>query len=258
MKDGRWAFMILSALIIFLTYWISGDWIYNPRIEGLNRDLTNSDRAKQEAERDRDKYQLADQNAENALAPWKELAINRFPGEPINKSMNKLGDEVHSFIKLMKDVATKESVERLAAIADAERDYHDMAMLNMIGKPQVDGDIVYTTSISKAMDGSYTLKGVQVAYNVDSVAEQKFKDTIALEPRFPFSYIGLGIILHNRKDASWRDSFLKSQSILEKTVLVPGHHPNHDYCLAKVKEVLNSPESTTPPWSTPDKSTSQP
>jgi hypothetical protein len=132
------------------------------------------------------------------------------------------------------------TVRKLQSLADAETEYHDIAVLNMIGKPMPDGDIAFNTPISKALEGAYNIEGTEVTYRTDSLAEQKFRETIAVDARFPFSYVGLGVILRERNDSDWRAMLTKAKSIFEETTLIPGHHPNHDSFLKKVKEILAS------------------
>lgn len=140
----------------------------------------------------------------------------------------------------------EETIQNLKSAADADMKYRDIAVLNMIGKPQPDGDIIFTTAISKALEGAYVIEGTQVTYKTDSTAEQKFRDTIAVDARFPFSYVGLGTILRNRNDNSWRELLVKAEEIFKKTTIIPGHHPNHDLFLKKVRERLTAQEITQP------------
>jgi len=154
---------------------------------------------------------------------------------------------------------TKDAVANLSNIAEADRDYHEVALLNLIGKPGTDGDVIYNTPISLAMEGAYTIKGINVTFNTDASAEQKFRNVIALNPKFPFSYIALGNILRSRGDEGWKDCYLKAYFILQKTTLVPGHHINHDDFLVGLKQTFASAGIVpTPPLSTPDKSASPP
>jgi hypothetical protein len=156
----------------------------------------------------------------------------------------------------LKDEPTKESVQRLSDIADAERDYHDIAMMDMMGNSESSpfGGLSIGTSISTILSGAYNHDGNITSYKFDSAAEEKFKSAISSEPRFPFSYIGLGQILRQRGDESWREQFEKAQVILEKTTLIPGHNLQDDSALKFVQQALNPM-----PFSlTPDTSTSQP
>jgi hypothetical protein len=76
-----------------------------------------------------------------------------------------------------KQLQTAETtVQKLQSLADAESEYHDIAALNMIGKPMPDGDIAFNTPISKALEGAYNIEGTNVTYRTDYVAEQKFKE----------------------------------------------------------------------------------
>jgi hypothetical protein len=105
-------------LIIFLCLvagvWLRGCWD-DSKLESVKDDLVKSDGAKLEAERDRDKYQIESQNADNALAPWKELANSQFPGKPINEGLNSLLQKVDALQKAMLDNSLNPLKEPIAS-----------------------------------------------------------------------------------------------------------------------------------------------
>ena len=141
------------------------------------------------------------------------------------------------------------TLTRLAKIADAEKEYHGVALLNLIGKPGPDGDIIYNTPISKSLEGAYVLQNDVYTYKKDQTAEHRFRDTITLDGRFPFSYIGLAIILKERNDRDWKEYMTKGRNILDKATLIPGHHPDHDHVLKIAEAALD--ESKPPSSSVP-------
>jgi hypothetical protein len=174
---------------------------------------------------------------------------------------------------------TKEQVDKVAAIQEAQKDYGDIAIMDARGIPpagHIAPPLIYSSPVSDAMRGTYTENGPTVVFNTDAASEQKFRNVIAIEPRFPFSYFALAIILNNKGQfAEAKDNLLKARAIFEKTVLVPNHDSNHDACLKDLDEFLavlsTSPGTTmnmnsgnapsqppTPPWSIPDKSASPP
>jgi len=141
--------------------------------------------------------------------------------------------------KLQEDLAeTGKSAEASAVVVGAMRDYGEVAALNLIGKPYPDGDLVYTTGISKALEGSYKIVGTKVEFFRDEASERIYRDVIAKYPRFPFAYAALAYVLSANCDPSWRNYAQQAVSILEKTTKVGGHHPNHDQKLAEFKKVL--------------------
>jgi hypothetical protein len=144
-----------------------------------------------------------------------------------------VGDEIGS----RKD----KQVTELKETADAGKEYHDVAMLNLVGKPFPDGDIEFNTPISDALKGTYTLNGTVAVFHSDEKAEAAFKSVIQFYPKFPFAYMTLGVILRKRGDVAWKSYYLQAETILEKTTLVPGHHPNHDQWLKGAKEALAEP-----------------
>ena len=151
--------------------------------------------------------------------------------------------------------ATKEAVTNIAEKQDIEKEYHEVAMLGPDGQPEIENmTIPRHDALSETLAGAYTVSPSGMTFNIDSAAEDKFRKAIQLNPDFPFSYLGLGIILRNRGDKSWRDYFTKAESILEKTTTIPGHSSRQDFALHEVRGAL----STTPLWSVPDTSASSP
>jgi len=141
--------------------------------------------------------------------------------------------------KLQEDLAeTGKSAEGSADTVAAMRDYTEVAVLNLIGKPSPDSDVIYTTGISKALEDSYKIEGTKIEVFRDEASERIYRDVIAKYPRFPFAYHALASVLSAKGDPSWRDYAEQAVSILEKTTKVGGHHPNHDQELAELKKVL--------------------
>jgi hypothetical protein len=140
---------------------------------------------------------------------------------------------------LKKDLSeTDKRAQQAVEVIEAMRDYGEVATLNLIGKPYPDGDLVYTTPISKALEGSYKMEGTKVEFCKDEASERIYRDVIAKFPRFPFAYHALAAALFAKGDPSWRDYARQCVSILEKTTQVSGHHPNHDQRLAELKKAF--------------------
>src|ERR1700683_3860745 len=62
-KHGWFAFLFFSVLFFYFGYLITS-WSYSDQVENMKDQLSKSDGARMEAERDRDKYQLTAQNAD--------------------------------------------------------------------------------------------------------------------------------------------------------------------------------------------------
>lgn len=99
---------------------------------------------------------------------------------------------------------TSETARTAKAGIEIMREFAEVADLNLIGKPYPDGDIIFTTQISKAMEGSYEVTGATVNFRTDENAERILRNTIREYPKFPFAYYGLAWILSQRHDDSWR------------------------------------------------------
>jgi hypothetical protein len=263
-------FVIIMAMIVGFSVWGIKGCVDDNRADSLRDDLnqakdaaSKSDGGKLEAERERDKAQIelaqtqtALADAQNALAPWKALANNQYPGEPINKSLDLLLHKVDSISELMKDQPTKEAVQRLSDIADADKEYHDIAMLPATGSSfPVSGDLIYHSPLADAMRNTYTIGPDGITnFKFDASAEKSYREAIKIEPRFPFAYVFLAQILLARGDPAYLDNYKVAEAILKKTTLIPGHNVNHDEVLKSVEAALDA--RSTLPLLVPDTSVS--
>jgi hypothetical protein len=217
--------VILMLLVVF---------VLAPYLE-VRRSKQESEASSAEAKLNKDANavsakQLRQATHENEMANLKLSTLALASGSSPTGGLN---EKLDYFISNFE--STKTSVQNLAAIAEAEKEYHEIAALNMIGKPFPDGDLIYTTAISKALVGAYEISGPKITYKTGVEAEKIFRGVIQLEPRFPFSYAGLAISLHDRGDSSWLVYYNKALGILGKTTLVPGHHRDHDLLLQYLK-----------------------
>lgn len=136
-------------------------------------------------------------------------------------------------------LALASKVSDAVAVGEILRNYSEVAKLNLIGKPYVDGDIVYTSPLSKALEGSYKMEGSRVEFFSTEASVQIHLQVIEKYRHFPFSYCVMATILRAKEDASWKDYAVQAKEILEKTIQIGGHHPNHDQELAKIGKVLS-------------------
>jgi Skp family chaperone for outer membrane proteins len=158
----------------------------------------------------------------------------------VSESLNEKNKEAEGKLKTINETLQKasSSLKDVETVLSATREYYSEAQLNMTGKPFPDGDIVFNTPISQALEGTYQMNGNTVTFKDDMVSEEKYRNVIKSFPKFPFSYWYLAYTLRKRNDASWRGYAESAVEILEKTTLVAGHHANHDAVLKQARAFL--------------------
>jgi len=158
----------------------------------------------------------------------------------ISEDLKEKNKEAEEKLKTLNETLQKasSSLNDVEIVLFANRDYYGVAILNMIGKPFSDGDLIYNTPISQALEGTYSINGDNVAFKDDAESEAKYRNVIKDFPKFPFSYWYLAHALRKRNDASWKGYAEQAVDILKKTTLVIGHHPNHDAVLKQVRAFL--------------------
>lgn len=120
------------------------------------------------------------------------------------------------------------------------RDYTDVSRLDLSGKPFVTGGgIMYSTGISRIMEGTYTEEDGLVSFKCDDESLKRYERTIQESPRFPFSYYAMAYCLQSRGDNKWRAYASKALSIFEITTKIGGHKESHDEALKVLLRYLN-------------------
>jgi hypothetical protein len=114
------------------------------------------------------KFDSADYEARQELAQTKrELASAH---EAIASAERELNTTKEQLAEARRDAnEAHNTLIRLAKIADAEREYHGVASLDLIGKPGPDGDIIFNTPISKSLEGAYVLHNNVPTYKKDQI-----------------------------------------------------------------------------------------
>ena len=120
------------------------------------------------------------------------------------------------------------------------RDYTDVSKLDQSGKPFVaGGGIMYSTGISRIMEGTYTEHDGIVYFECDDESLKRYERAIQEYPRFPFSYLAIAHCLMRRGDNNWREYASKAISIFEITTKIGGHKKSHDEALKALSRYLN-------------------
>jgi hypothetical protein len=120
------------------------------------------------------------------------------------------------------------------------RDYTDVSRLDQSGKPFVaGGGIMYSTGISRIMEGTYTEEDGMVNFKCDDESLKRYERAIQEYPRFPFSYLAMAHCLMRCGDNKWREYASKAVSIFEITTKIGGHKESHDEALKVLLRYLN-------------------
>ena len=126
MKEGWVIFLIMASVLCGAVYLALEEFVYLPEkteMKGKISDLKDDIKALKyeisDIKRDLDDTQIKKIEAENALAPWKELANSQFPGKPINKSLDLLLQKIDAIQSELPD-PLKEPISAASATADIE------------------------------------------------------------------------------------------------------------------------------------------
>jgi hypothetical protein len=114
MKEGWVVFLLLWLILATIQFFICQEFVYDPWLavkdgqiksdaDALNKQkqddsnaLSKSEGARQEVERDRDKYQVMYLNDENTMAPLRQAANEHFFSAPPDKRIDLLLQEIQS------------------------------------------------------------------------------------------------------------------------------------------------------------------
>lgn len=158
----------------------------------------------------------------------------------LSERLEQKNKEAEEKLKTIDNTLEKASsvLKGVEAILQATRDYYSEAQLNMLGKLFPDGQVIFNTPISQALEGTFTMNGTSFTFKEDAASESKYRDVINKYPKFQFTYWNLASVLRNRNDPSWKGYVERAFEILEKTTLVAGHHAHHDLVLKQAKTLL--------------------
>ena len=142
--------------------------------------------------------------------------------------------ELRERTRLAEDAALKAKQD-----ADFLR-YQDVALYNAIGNKSGawNGIPFVKTPINDWSQHFITRDNgkIQFACNSDSI--DACNSVIKKVPLYPFSYYFLAKCLKERQDPGWKGHALTAKQIFSKTVILPGHHTDHDLVSKGVAEIL--------------------
>jgi hypothetical protein len=140
-----------------------------------------------------------------------------------------------------KYVALFPSTKQLEDKIDSVQNYSDVAKLEFDGLSlHVTPPLVYSTDLSKMLEGCFIKKGDECYPACSSDIEEKYKKVIEKFPKFPFSYYGLALCLRLKGDESWKYYAEKAIEIFRKTTSISGHDNQHDQALKYLRDLLNT------------------
>jgi hypothetical protein len=142
--------------------------------------------------------------------------------------------ELRERTRLAEDAAIKATQD-----ADLLR-YQDIALYNAIGnKSGKLNDMPFvSTPINDWSQRFVTRREGVIEFACSSDAIDACRSVIKKVPLYPFSYYFLAKCLKERQDPLWREHALTAGQIFSKTVVLPGHHGDHDLAIKEVTGIL--------------------
>ena len=130
------------------------------------------------------------QRLETLLAPFRTIALERYTGTEAD-ALSKLALRINE----------------LESSLNTIRDYSSVAQLDIFGLlVQSSNTIKFSSPLSKALEGCFTVKDGKVSVVYTPEAEKKFLDVIDRFSDFPFSYYGLAKYYKETGNPEWRSS----------------------------------------------------
>lgn len=183
--------------------------------------------------------QLREQ-AQSSRAALDQLAQSAKDSHALAESVRERNKEAQDKLREVNETLAKaaRALQTFETLVAATSEYYSEALLNMIGNPGMERELRPQTPVARLLEGTYAVHGSTFTFNADGASEARFREVVELFPKFPYGYSYLASALWKRGDPMWRGFALRAVAILEKTVIVPGHHPDHDTALRQTRLLL--------------------
>ena len=199
---NKWIIVVCFAAIFSGIFFLVSDRATEVSVSGIGTIKAAVDRATSDA------IQVAGLKAriEAQSATIDLVAKEAMEAKEVSESLKEKNRDAEEKLLTINSTLEKAaiSLKGIQDVVDATKEYYAESQLNMVGKPFPDGDVVFNTPISQALEGTYTMNGNIASFKEDSVSEAIYRHVIATYPRFPFAYWYLAYTLRRRNDASWR------------------------------------------------------
>lgn len=179
------------------------------------------------------------QKLEIMLEPFVSLAHQRRPDVSSAEALSKLAIDLAQ--QKQELAAQKKDVISLKDVADAAKEFSDIAALNLMGITGIAGvGLVESTPISKLLEGTYVIDANRMKYLCTEESKIKLQNTVSQFPKFPFSYYALAYCLKIRAKPDWIEYAHQAIKILKKTTMIAGHNHEHDRIMAELENEVAS------------------
>ena len=191
----------------------------------------------------------------DAYRPIEKTALERYPGLPREKAIEKYLDDVSKIeadnkklkeensknTQLISDLTTKSRISE--ELVYREYALYGASGLKSGGKGvRISGINGYRISDPTPLEDwnkDFTSRSEgKISCNCTPAAISTCKSVIEKFPQCPFAYYFLSLCLKERGDSSWRGYAEKARSILQKTTSVENHSKDHDLILGEVNKLF--------------------
>ncbi len=206
----------------------------------LARGDVSDERAKEdrlEAKDERKELNNKLDSVSKKLAPFILIAQEKYPGVEMTHALNMLSKILDK---------QQSTIDQHDKSIDVLKNYSQWARLGMDGKT---GEEITVSAQLIAMEQDNPLVTLMKdVFYPDSIwLKQRFdapmivacEKVIKQYPKFAFSYYALALYFAQKNKSVWKDYANKAIDILNKTILIDGHHDHHDFALKQLNELLS-------------------
>jgi hypothetical protein len=138
----------------------------------------------------------------------------------------------------------KKTSEQQAKL-DIIQEFTEVALWNHKGETDT-GGVILSGPFSGVLNKCVTEANRGIVWQCDPEALEVYKRIIKQYPKYPFSYLYIGMCLKEAQDPSWRGYATKGLELFMKTTTIPQHSLGHDSGLKILKEALQESGSPIP------------
>ena len=222
----RWARVLLCAILLGV--------LANAITTVVTNEQVRSERAQAEADMiDREERARTERSTiSQRISELVQLARERDPGLTEQAALKLVISEIRMLRKRTIDLSSE---------LTGFRRFNNVAHLNAQGLGKLRGGhgIEITTALSKALEEAYLESDDgTVSPRCTDTGIAVFKDVIAMNPDFPFSYWALARCGYEKEEADWMKYGKRAVEILEQTTRIAGHDKGHGQALMGIKRLV--------------------
>ncbi len=167
---------------------------------------------------------------QDSLAPFQDLAKERYPGMDGKEALEKLGTDI---------AAVEKRAIELENTLKSIPEYGSMAKIDFLGFDETIPNGMGSTKL-------YGWEGEYIKHNKDETITQScsenainhYKSVIGKFPNYPFPYIVIGRCYKVNNNTEWSTYIKSAREILVRTTKIPFHAISHDQALKEANSML--------------------